>query len=68
VVPKSFKFSLLPTDFIFKRSKIASFCISVEIVEVAFFVTGREILQIQGVEMSTGTDVKIKNGKMAVQL
>jgi hypothetical protein len=32
-------------------SLIALLCVSVETVEVAFFVTG---LQIQGVEMSTG--------------
>jgi hypothetical protein len=36
--------------FIFKRSKIATLCISTETVEVAFFVT----FQILGVEMSTG--------------
>jgi hypothetical protein len=39
---------------IFKRSKIAALCISIETVEVVFFVTGLETLQILGVEMSTG--------------
>jgi hypothetical protein len=29
-------------------------CISIETVEVAFFVTGLETLQIQGVKISTG--------------
>jgi hypothetical protein len=36
---------------IFKGSKIAPLCISIETVEVAFFVTGLEALQILGVEM-----------------
>jgi hypothetical protein len=40
--------------FIFNRSKIAALYISEETIEVAFFVKGLEILQIQGVEMSTG--------------
>jgi hypothetical protein len=40
--------------FIFKRSKTAPLCISIETVRVAFFVTGLETLQILGVEMSTG--------------
>jgi hypothetical protein len=35
------------------RSKIVPLCISIETVEVAFFLTGLETLQIQGVEMST---------------
>jgi hypothetical protein len=39
---------------IVKRSKIAPLCISVETVEVGFFVTGFETHQIIGVEMSTG--------------
>jgi hypothetical protein len=39
---------------LFKRSKIAPLCISIETVEVAFFVTGLETVQIQGVEISTG--------------
>jgi hypothetical protein len=39
--------------FIFKRSKIAPLCIFIETVEMAFFVTGLETLQILGVEMST---------------
>jgi hypothetical protein len=40
--------------FIFKRSKIAALRFSIETVEVFFFVTGLETLQILGVEMSTG--------------
>jgi hypothetical protein len=33
-------------------------CISIETVEVAFFVTGPETFQIQAVEMSTGGSTK----------
>jgi hypothetical protein len=40
--------------FIFMRSTIEPLCISIETVEVAFFVTGLETLQILGGEMSTG--------------
>jgi hypothetical protein len=40
--------------YIFKRSKIAPLCISIETVEVAFFVT----VQILGVEMSTGGSIE----------
>jgi hypothetical protein len=40
---------------IFKRSKIAPLCISIETVKVAFFfLSGVEIFQILGVEVSTG--------------
>jgi hypothetical protein len=38
-------------DFIFKQSKIAPLCITIETVEGAFFVTGLETLQVLGVEM-----------------
>jgi hypothetical protein len=40
--------------FISKRSKIAPSYIIIETVEVAFFVTGLETLQVLGVKMSTG--------------
>jgi hypothetical protein len=40
--------------FIFKRSKTAPLSISIETVEVAFFVTGLETLQILRVEMFAG--------------
>jgi hypothetical protein len=45
-------------SLIFKRSKIAPLCISIETVEVAFFVTGLETLQMLGIEMSTGGSTK----------
>jgi hypothetical protein len=45
-------------SYIFKRSKIAPLCISIETVEVAFFVTGLETVQILGVEMSTGGSIE----------
>jgi hypothetical protein len=38
--------------FIFKQSKIAPLCISIETVEMAFFWSGLETLQILGAEMS----------------
>jgi hypothetical protein len=41
-------------SFIFKRSKIAPLCISVETVEVVFSVTGLETLQVLGVKIATG--------------
>jgi hypothetical protein len=49
--------------FIFKRSKIAPLCISIETVEVACFLTGLETLLILGVEMSTGgsTESNVKS-------
>jgi hypothetical protein len=48
---------------IFKWSKIAPLCISIEAVEVAFFVTGLETLQVLEVEMSTGgsTDSNVRS-------
>jgi hypothetical protein len=45
-------------SYIFKRSKIAPLCISIETLEVAFFVTGLETVQILGVEMSTGGSIE----------
>jgi hypothetical protein len=47
-------FAYLRKYIMFKRSKIVPLCISIEMVEVAFFVTGLETLQIQAFEMSTG--------------
>jgi ABC-type arginine transport system permease subunit len=38
--------------------KITLLCISIETVEVGFFVTGVETLQILGVELSTGGSTK----------
>jgi hypothetical protein len=38
--------------FIFKQSKIAPLCMSIETVEMAFFWSGLETLQILGAEMS----------------
>jgi hypothetical protein len=50
-----FEFSKKINHFIFKRSKIAPLCISVEMIDVAlFFVSGVEELQILGVDVSTG--------------
>jgi hypothetical protein len=39
--------------FIFKRSKIAPLCISIETVKATFFESGVEIFQVLGVEVST---------------
>jgi hypothetical protein len=47
-------FYLTKRNKFFKQSKIASLCISIETVEVTFFVTGLETLQILGVEVTTG--------------
>jgi hypothetical protein len=38
--------------FICKRSKIAALCISIETVKVSFFLSGVEVLQVLGVEVS----------------
>jgi hypothetical protein len=45
-------------NFIFKRSKIAPSYIFIETVEVTFFVTGLETLQVLGVKMSTGSSTE----------
>jgi hypothetical protein len=47
-------YKVIKINFIFKRSKIALLCISIETLKVAFFVKGVEILQVLGVEVSTG--------------
>jgi hypothetical protein len=52
--------------FIFRRSKIAPLCISIETVEVAFFVTGLETLQILGVEMFTGGSTESNVGSFGI--
>jgi hypothetical protein len=44
--------------------KIAPFGISIEMVEVAFFVTGLKTLQILGVETSTGGSFEVSNVQM----
>jgi hypothetical protein len=46
--------------FILKQSKITPLCISIETVEVAFFVTGLETLQIKGIKHKGLDRVKCK--------
>jgi hypothetical protein len=48
------------TIFIFKRSKIAPLCISIELLKWLFFVTGLETLQTIVVEMSTGGSAQLQ--------
>jgi hypothetical protein len=54
--------------FISKRSKIAPSYIIIETVEVAFFVTGLETLQVLGVKMSTGISTEPYSKYLIIKL
>jgi hypothetical protein len=45
---------VIQITIIFKRSKIAPLCISIETVKAAFFLSGVEVFQVLGVEVSRG--------------
>jgi hypothetical protein len=63
-------YKVIKINFIFKQSKIALLCISIETLKVAFFVKKVEILQVLGVKVSTGgsTELNVRSFEALVTI